>query len=35
MTALTLVLEPLYALNNQTFQELCAVNPDLKLGLAE
>jgi Uma2 family endonuclease len=35
MTALTLVLEPLYALNNQTFQELCAVNPDLKLERTE
>ena len=35
MTALTLVLEPLYTLNNQTFQELCAVNPDLKLERTE
>lgn len=35
MTALTLVLEPLYTLNNHIFQQLCAVNPDLKLERTE
>ena len=31
MTPLTLILKPVYPLNNDQFQQLCLANPELKL----